>query len=368
MPAHSLAPSGMLLVISTNNQLGRQGMSKCDAALAPTIESATSDYAILQSYMYVNAEHEYEKLKSASAEQRSASGSYKFFSAELEGADTSSKFQKMVHDRLAREGYSMNEANSRASYRRSLTKEQLEAWSSCIKAASAGGAVILTAESVSNSEFPVRVRWDPQKGVGSGTLQLYVQNATIDGLNKISVHMSGMTERSFIVVPDSSQRQIVLVANIAASTDDLCLPRAFPKAKARITVAAADFVNPLNVALGGPDKMYGADVLLNASPYHSGVPNRADFEFNASAAGTYVLKVEYAAAEARPVTIRLNGSVAIDSALGAPTGSWNSQTWLNQGRVTLLEGLNVLRVERDDIFPHIRTFVFEPADDPVAPT
>lgn len=131
--------------------------------------------------------------------------------------------------------------------------------------------------------------------------------------------------------------------------------------KNRIVISATEFLRPLNVALGGPDNRYGADVLLNAPPYKN-VPNRADFEFIVNVAGVYLLQVEYAAKESRPVQIFLNGEMAIPNALSAPTGCWemNCQRLLNQGRVALEEGLNVLRIERESYFPHLRRIVFVP--------
>lgn len=366
-----------ILLFTASVNASAQDISQCDAALAPTIEMATSDYALAQSYMYVNAAHEYDKLKHSSAEERGASASYKFFSAEYNDSKSSSEFQEKVRDRLSRENFSMQESESRSSYRRHLSGTQLSAWSSCVQSVTKGGAVILIAESVSNSAFPVRVRWYPPAGIGSGNLIVHIQNGTIEGANQVQVQLQGASEKPFIVVPDSSTQQIVLTAEILGSADTLALPRAFPRAeppelpilapkpkvKSQITIAAADFLRPLNVALGGPNNVYGADVLLNGPPYNDR-PNRADYEFNAAAAGTYMLKVEYAAAEVRSVTILLNGDVAISDALGTPTGCWttNCQRLLNQGRVTLREGLNILRVERASVFPHLRKFVFEPVE------
>lgn len=354
-----------------------QDVSQCDAALAPSIEKAASDYALAQSYMYVNAAHEYDKLKRSSAEERGASASFKFFGAEYNESKSSSEFQEKVRDRLRRENFSMSESESRSSYRRYLSGAQLSAWSSCVQSVTKGGAVILLAESVSSSAFPIRVRWYPPAGVGTGTLVVRIRNGAIEGSNQVEVQLQGASEKAFIVEPDASIRQIVLTAEILGSADVLALPRAFPraeaprslapvekpKAKTLITVAAAEFVRPLNVALGGLNNTYGADVLLNGPPYNDR-PNRADYEFNASAGGTYLLKVEYAAAAERPVRISLNGEVAIADALGSPTGCWttNCQRLLNQGRVILREGLNVLRVESASVFPHLRKFVFEPVD------
>ncbi len=355
-----------------------QDVQQCDAALAPTIERAASDYALAQSYMYVNAVQEYDKLKKSSAAERGASASYKFFSAEYNDSKSASEFQEKIRSRLVQENYSMQESESRSSYRRFLSGPQLLAWSECVRSVSKGGALIMNAESVSDSAFPIRVRWYPQAGVGTGTLLLKLKNATIDDKNEISVLLNGVSEKPFIVVPDPSTNQVVLTAEIVGAADVLALPRKFPaavpppkvqlvatapKAKTKIQIPASDFVRPENVALGGPNNIYGPNVLLNGPPYNDR-PNAAEFDFTASAAGTYLLKIEYAAATARPVTVSLNKVVAIPNAMNAPTGCWevSCQLLLNQGNVTLREGANTLRVHRGSVFPHIRTFVFEPVE------
>jgi hypothetical protein len=128
-----------------------------------------------------------------------------------------------------------------------------------------------------------------------------------------------------------------------------------------IVVRATEFRRGLDVAVGGPANTdWGPDVLLNAPDYRYR-PNAAEFEFNAKKGGTYRLKAEYAAAEARPVRILVNGSLALRNALGSPTGCWEQrcQTLSYQGQVVLKPGWNVMRVERENVFPHIRRFVFE---------
>jgi hypothetical protein len=64
------------------------------------------------------------------------------------------------------------------------------------------------------------------------------------------------------------------------------------------------------------------------------------------------------------VRVLINGEEVFSSALAAPTGCWtpDCQRTVNQGTVRLRDGMNVLRVERDSFFPHIRSFVFEPLE------
>jgi hypothetical protein len=108
---------------------------------------------------------------------------------------------------------------------------------------------------------------------------------------------------------------------------------------------------------------YG-DVIHNAAPYGP-APNWVEYDFNAYSGGEYDLWIEYAAEESRPVDIALNGRVILSSALAQATGGWHiiNQQLTRQCIVTLLEGRNTLRLERADIFPHIRTIRLVPPRD-----
>lgn len=132
--------------------------------------------------------------------------------------------------------------------------------------------------------------------------------------------------------------------------------------KELIVVQARDFVRGEGIALQGTSGAgYGANVLLNAPDYRAR-PNAAEFEFQAKAAGSYRLVAEYVAEQARTVRILLNGKLIMENALNSVTGCWQQQCQreLNQGRVELKLGWNVMRVERNDVFPHIKQFRFEP--------
>ena len=323
--------------------------------------------------MYVNSSYEYDNLKKINEEGRNASASYKFFSAEYNDSKNSQEFQKKVRDRLVKENFNMQESDARASYKRFLSNDQLQKWAVCVQEISRGGAVFLEADSVSNSDFPLMVKWFPQKGVGSGMLAIQIDNGTIidkgakSEKKNINVRMEGSSDRIFIIKPDKTNNQVLITAMIAGSANSLTLPRTYPTIKnpptprTTIIVRATEFLRPVNVALQGPPNMnYGVDVLLNAPPYNC-VRNAADFEFSA-VAGSYKLKIEYASVEARPVILSLNNEIAIPNAMNAPTGGYDItfQRELNQGTVNLKNGINVLHIERNCYFPHIRTFIFEP--------
>jgi Papain family cysteine protease len=134
-----------------------------------------------------------------------------------------------------------------------------------------------------------------------------------------------------------------------------------PPERQTIYVAAANLSRGTNVAVGqcGP---YGTDVLLNGAPCNAR-PNVAEYDITAAAGGAYRLVAEYAAAQPRPVRIRINGTLALPTAMSDATGCWteNCQRSMPQGIVSLAPGPNTIRVERDDVFPHIRSITLVPA-------
>ena len=132
--------------------------------------------------------------------------------------------------------------------------------------------------------------------------------------------------------------------------------------KPDVVVLAKDYIpaQSTNVALGGPNNIYGADVLLNAPPYQD-VNNTATFRFVVpkGRGGRYNLFVEYAALSPRPTNIMVN-SKFFPTAMNAATGCWETtcQQLLIEGAVTLKPGVNSIVVRRTSVFPHIRKFVF----------
>ena len=128
-----------------------------------------------------------------------------------------------------------------------------------------------------------------------------------------------------------------------------------------IVISAVDFANGQNVApsSGGAAASHGTGILLNAPPY-SHRPNAAEWNVFASVGGKYRLDVEYAAAEARRVSVKVNGKEWRASALNAATCGWalDCQAWFNLGDLTLNTGNNIIRFERENMFPHIRTLKF----------
>jgi hypothetical protein len=98
--------------------------------------------------------------------------------------------------------------------------------------------------------------------------------------------------------------------------------------------------------------------------YNEGaLPNFAEFDVDLATAGDYQLDVRYAAAEARPIKILINGVVRRSDAAGRVTGTWypDSQTWFAEGIYRFHAGANTIRLERSEPFPHIDKFAIRPA-------
>jgi hypothetical protein len=94
-------------------------------------------------------------------------------------------------------------------------------------------------------------------------------------------------------------------------------------------------------------------------------PNFAEYEINVEASGYFQCELRYAAAQARPSRLLINGCSVKDDAAGRTTGTWfpDSQTWFVEGIFRLAAGRNVLRLENAQVFPHIDKLLFFPARD-----
>lgn len=97
--------------------------------------------------------------------------------------------------------------------------------------------------------------------------------------------------------------------------------------------------------------------------YNSGkVPNYAEFDFLIPADGIYQVEVRHAAAESRPVRLKLDNSAELEEVASAVTGSWTpeSQQWSVAGYFSLKSGPHRLRMERNGPVPHIDKFALVP--------
>ena len=102
----------------------------------------------------------------------------------------------------------------------------------------------------------------------------------------------------------------------------------------------------------------GIGVIINAGP----LPNFAEYDVEPKKAGTFQLAVRYAAADARPIRILVDGKPVLGDACGSKTGSWNpdTQTWEAVATLKLPAGKSAIRFERDGPFPHLDKFALIP--------
>lgn len=105
-------------------------------------------------------------------------------------------------------------------------------------------------------------------------------------------------------------------------------------------------------------KEYGRGMGVLVGGDHSA----AEFDFFAPLAGNYRIELRYAAAEARPLKMSLNGAVVKDRAAANVTGNWypEGQRWFSEGVVRLVKGKNLLRLEAEKFFPHVSRVALEP--------
>lgn len=116
---------------------------------------------------------------------------------------------------------------------------------------------------------------------------------------------------------------------------------------------------------------YGVGIGVIAGP---GGANWAEIDFQVPQAGTYRLAVRYAAAEARPTQLKINGHLVNDSLTDQVTGSWypDTQKWVSEGSYQLAKGKATLRLDREGPIPHIDRFCLilvdslKPEDQPLA--
>jgi hypothetical protein len=97
---------------------------------------------------------------------------------------------------------------------------------------------------------------------------------------------------------------------------------------------------------------YGPDIGVI---YNKGeLPNYAEYEIDLSGRSACQIELRYAAAEARPVRMSINGRPMAESAADLATGSWHpdGQRWQVQGVFVFQAGKNTIRLERDGPFPH----------------
>lgn len=120
------------------------------------------------------------------------------------------------------------------------------------------------------------------------------------------------------------------------------------------------------------DQYARGNVLQDTTSYGVGIgvlvnrgesPNFAEYDVTVPDSGLFQLEVRYAAASERPTKLLLNGQLVKPDIAREVTGGWHPehQRWKVEGFFHLKAGLNVIRFEQPQAFPHIDKLLVAPA-------
>jgi hypothetical protein len=129
-----------------------------------------------------------------------------------------------------------------------------------------------------------------------------------------------------------------------------------------IVISAASFLpSSVSIAVKVTSACDGG-LVMNAPPYTS-TPNVGEWAVPISVPGNYRIEVEYTAATSRPVEALIDGTLINSNALADTTGSWCATPSISRtvGTVSLTAGNHVFRLQRGDVFPHLKEIRFIPS-------
>ena len=91
-------------------------------------------------------------------------------------------------------------------------------------------------------------------------------------------------------------------------------------------------------------------------------PANVEYDITLKEPGAYLLRVRYAAKDARPSKLLLNGALLKNDFAGKTTGTWypDTQHYFDEGIHTLKAGVNTLKLDCPTPFPHIDKFMLVP--------
>jgi hypothetical protein len=116
-----------------------------------------------------------------------------------------------------------------------------------------------------------------------------------------------------------------------------------------ITIDKTNYVRAVNVA---PNPLYGG-LLTNTLGNDASQENAVTFAFDAPYDADYLLEVDYASSQNRPVMIYFNGALVSRNALVGQTSSWTSLERAGVSRVHVTKGQNLLIIQRKGAIPHL---------------
>ena len=173
-----------------------------------------------------------------------------------------------------------------------------------------------------------------------------------------------------IVIPRPKQQESFVGNYRGYSTIPIVLgplPPSLPPAptctKTTVTIPAKDYdpTNSKNLQIG---VIYGADLVHNAPPYGH-AENLAQYQVYFPCAGRYLIRIEYAAGESRPVELSLRNNAGYNfsrTVAERVTGTWTIPVFTDEGTADIPAGQLTMVLYRPDYFPHLRTIQFEPVN------
>lgn len=123
-----------------------------------------------------------------------------------------------------------------------------------------------------------------------------------------------------------------------------------------VVEAESFFTGNVTRDTGGYGK--GIGVLVN----HGDMPNRVEYQVSVPSAGAYQLDLRYASNDSRSIRVYANGELVLSNAAAKTTGGFypEHQRWFAEGIFLLNAGVNYLKFERDEYFPHLDKFLLTP--------
>ena len=244
---------------------------------------------------------------------------------------------------------------------------------------------------VNRGELPNFVEYDielPEKG----WYQLEVRYAA-ETARPTKLFMDGQLIRTDLAggvtgswQPDTQTWSVAAVMQLAAGKhvmrleqpkffphiDKLLLVRLSPNQMAGTSLDSTSLLNFTNMISLEAETFHRGNVVRLLDSYGVGIgviagpggANWAEMDFQVPRDGTYYLAVRYAAAEARPTQLKINGHLVNGSLTDEVTGSWypDTQKWVWEGSYQLPKGKVTLRLDREGPIPHIDRFCLIPVD------